>query len=75
MGSHEEDAVGKSDSTTEEVKSSDNVSVKNGSKPNSPLPMAKSLVNGTAGTSRYGRTLKPKSPSSLVLEFPKACIP
>lgn len=66
MGSHEEDVGSKSESTTEELKNGNNDSVKNDSKPSSPLP--KSV------TSRYGRIIKPKSPITSMLEFPKACI-
>lgn len=65
MDVHEEDAARKNnDSTVEEpiggvAKSAD--------KPCSPSPRL-------LGTSRYGRLIKPKSPSNIMIDSTKACI-
>ena len=65
MDSHEESVVSNNVSTTEEQ---ENYKLdKSESKPCSPF--SKSLA-----ISRYGRTIKPKSPNTVMVESTKACI-
>lgn len=64
MDVHEEDAARKNHSTTEEL--IEDVDKSTG-KPCSPLPRI-------VGTSRYGRLIKPKSPSTIMFDSAKACI-
>jgi hypothetical protein len=67
MNSHEEDDVKSNDPTIEEQQKNAS-NDQNESKSCSPLPRLSS------GITRYGRMVKTKSPSTVILDSPKACI-